>query len=183
MFHLWHNLTAGPGAPARVHAVIEVPKGSRNKYEYSKEAGVIKLDRVLYSPLHYPGDYGFIPQSYFEGDRDPMDILVMMNEATFPGCVIEARPLGMLKMIDKGEPDYKVLAVPATDPNFAHYQEFQDIPQHFLLEVEHFFMTYKQLEGFNVESVGWVGTADTRAEINRAIEVYRKTFPPPDTPR
>ncbi|MEL6306786.1 MAG: inorganic diphosphatase [Chloroflexota bacterium] len=174
--HLWHNLSPGPDAPATIYAVIEVPKGTRNKYEYSKTAGVIKLDRVLYSPLHYPGDYGFIPQSYFD-DNDPMDVLVMMNEATFPGCVIEARALGMLKMIDKGEPDYKVLAVPSTDPFFQQYLTFDDIPRHYLEEVKHFFMTYKQLEGATVENQGWVGTEETKEAITRSIHMYRDKFP------
>ncbi|MCA9914867.1 MAG: inorganic diphosphatase, partial [Anaerolineae bacterium] len=151
--------------------------GSRNKYEYSKKAGIIKLDRVLYSPLHYPGDYGFIPQSFAE-DGDPMDVLVMMNEATFPGCVVEARTLGMLKMIDKGEPDYKVLAVPATDPFFSQYERFEDVPKHYLEEVKHFFMTYKQLEGATVENQGWVGTDETRDSIIHAIRFYREAFPP-----
>jgi inorganic pyrophosphatase len=174
--HLWHNLAPGPKPPEIVYAVIEVPKGSRNKYEYSKKAGVIKLDRVLYSPLHYPGDYGFIPQSYFD-DGDPMDILVMMNEATFPGCVIEARTLGMLKMIDKGETDYKILAVPATDPNFEHIQTFDDVPKHYLEEVKHFFMTYKQLEGATVENKGWVGAEETYEAIMRSLKLYRDGFP------
>lgn len=174
--HLWHNLIPGPKAPEIVYAVIEVPKGSRNKYEYSKTAGVIKLDRVLYSPLHYPGDYGFIPQSYFD-DGDPMDILVMMNEATFPGCVVEARVVGMLKLIDNKELDYKVLAVPATDPNFDHIQKFEDVPRHFLEEVRHFFMVYKQLQGITAQSDGWVDTAGTRTAIVESIEHYRKKFP------
>lgn len=176
VFHLWHNLSAGPDSPRTVYAVIEVPKGSRNKYEYSKAAGVIKLDRVLYSPLHYPGDYGFIPQSYFE-DGDPMDVLVMMTESTFPGCVIEARTLATLKMIDNGQPDYKVLAVPHTDPNFAHLQTFEDIPKHFLEEVRHFFMTYKQLEGGNVENMGWVGTEETHDLIKVSMNRYNEKFP------
>jgi inorganic pyrophosphatase len=175
--HLWHNLSPGPNPPEIVYTVIEVPKGSRNKYEYSKKAGVIKLDRVLYSPLHYPGDYGFIPQSFFD-DGDPMDVLVMMNEATFPGCVVEARTLGMLKMIDKGEPDYKILAVPATDPNFGHLQTFDDIPKHYLEEVKHFFMTYKQLEGAVVQNHGWVGTDEAREEVVRSMRLYREQFPP-----
>lgn len=176
-FHLWHNLSPGPKPPEIVYAVIEVPKGSRNKYEYSKKAGVIKLDRVLYSALHYPGDYGFIPQSYFD-DNDPMDILVMMNEPTFPGCVIEARTLGMLKMIDKGELDYKILAVPATDPNFEHIQTFEDVPKHYLEEVKHFFMTYKQLEKAPVENKGWVGTEETYETVLRSLKMYRDEFPP-----
>jgi len=175
--HLWHNLSPGPQSPEIVNAVIEVPKGSRNKYEYSKSAGVIKLDRVLYSPLHYPGDYGFIPQSYFD-DGDPMDILVMMNEPTFPGCVVEARVLGMLKMIDKGDPDYKLLAVPSTDPFFNQYLTFEDIPKHYLEEVKHFFMIYKQLEGATVENKGWVGTEEARATVIHSLQLYRDKFPP-----
>lgn len=177
MIHLWHNLSSGPQPPDIVYAVVEVPKGSRNKYEYSKRAGVIKLDRVLYSPLHYPGDYGFIPQSYFE-DGDPMDILVMMNEPTFPGCVIEARPVGMFKMIDKGEPDYKVLAVPSTDPNFDDYRDLDDLPQHFPKEVGHFFMVYKQLQGTEVQNEGWVGADEAKKAIMASMALYRKDFPP-----
>jgi inorganic pyrophosphatase len=175
--HLWHNLTPGPDAPNVVYAVVEVPKGSRNKYEYSKSAGVIKLDRVLYSPLHYPGDYGFIPQSYY-GDGDPLDILVMMSEATFPGCVIEARPIGMLRLLDKGENDDKVLAVPATDPQFDEIHDLSDLSRHFPTEVEHFFVTYKQLEGKKVESQGWVGVKEAHAAIEMAFKMYRDEFPP-----
>jgi inorganic pyrophosphatase len=174
--HLWHNLTPGPQLPDIVYAVVEVPKGSRNKYEYSKRAGIIKLDRVLYSPLHYPGDYGFIPQTFFE-DGDPMDILVMMNEPTFPGCVIEARPVGMLKMIDKGEMDYKVLAVPATDPNFDEYHDLENLPKHFLKEVQHFFMVYKELQGTQSTNDGWVSAEPTKQAIEESIVNYRKNFP------
>lgn len=173
--HLWHDLAAGPKAPDIVYAVVEVPKGSRNKYEYSKSSGVIKLDRVLYSPLHYPGDYGFIPRSYFE-DGDPLDILVMLNEPTFPGCVIEARPIGMFKMIDKGASDYKILAVPATDPHFSDYHDLADIPQHYPTEVQHFFMTYKQLEGVEVQNEGWTGAAEAREAIKSALALYHATF-------
>lgn len=176
MLHLWHNLTPGPKVPEIVYAVIEVPKGSRNKYEYSKTAGVIKLDRVLYSPLHYPGDYGFIPQTFFD-DGDPMDILVMMNEPTFPGCVVEARVVGMLKLIDNNELDYKVLAVPHTDPNFGHIQRFEDVPKHYISEVEHFFITYKQLQGVSAVSEGWIAMDETRTAIDGAVQHYRSRFP------
>jgi inorganic pyrophosphatase len=175
--HLWHNLASGPSAPDVVYVVVEVPKGSRNKYEYSKTAGIIKLDRVLYSPLHYPGDYGFIPRTYFE-DGDPMDILVMMNAPTFPGCVVEARPLGMFKMIDRGEQDFKVLAVPHTDPNFDEYHTLSDLPAHFPREVEHFFMVYKELQGAEVKNEGWVGTEETRAAIKESMSLYHDRFPP-----
>lgn len=175
--HLWHNLSPGPKAPEVINVVVEVPKGSRNKYEYSKTAGVIKLDRVLYSALHYPGDYGFLPRSYFD-DGDPLDVLVMMNEATFPGCVIEARVLAMLKMIDKGEPDYKILAVPSTDPFFNQYLTYKDIPRHYLKEVKQFFMTYKNLEGATVENEGWVGTDEACLTVNYSLNLYREKFPP-----
>jgi len=175
--HLWHNLSSGPDAPDTIYTVVEVPKGNRNKYEYSKTAGVIKLDRVLYSPLHYPGDYGFIPRTYFE-DGDPTDVLVMMNAPTFPGCVIEARPLGMFKMIDKGELDYKVLAVPSTDPNFEDYHDLDDVPRHFPREVEHFFMVYKQLQGTEVKNDGWVGADEAKDAIRSSMKLYREKFPP-----
>ncbi|MDX1992306.1 MAG: inorganic diphosphatase [bacterium] len=175
--HLWHNLAPGPQPPDIVYAVVEVPKGSRNKYEYSKRAGVIKLDRVLYSPLHYPGDYGFIPQTFFD-DGDPMDILVMMNEATFPGCVIEARPVGILKMIDKGELDYKVLAVPATDPNFDEYHDLSDLPTHFPKEMQHFFSVYKQLQGTESRNDGWADAAEAKKYIAQSMNLYREKFPP-----
>jgi inorganic pyrophosphatase len=175
--HLWHNLSPGPNVPEVVYAVVEVPKGSRNKYEYSKSAGVIKLDRVLYSPLHYPGDYGFVPQSYY-GDGDPMDILVMMNEATFPGCVIEARPIGMLRLLDRGEHDDKILAVPATDPQFDEIHTLGNMAKHFLREVEHFFVVYKQLQGMQVVSEGWVDADSAREAVLESLRLYRDTFPP-----
>jgi inorganic pyrophosphatase len=162
--HLWHNLSAGPNPPDVIYVVVEVPKGSRNKYEYSKKAGVIKLDRVLYSSLHYPGDYGFIPQSYW-GDGDPLDVLVMMTEPTYPGCVIEARPLGM----------------PATDPNFNDIRSMDDVTKHFPNEVAHFFMTYKQLENVEVKNEGWVGIEETKAAIVESMRLYRETFPPSST--
>ncbi|PJF44790.1 MAG: inorganic pyrophosphatase [Phototrophicales bacterium] len=179
MIHLWHALSSGPKAPDSVYAVVEVPKGSRNKYEYSKTAGVIKLDRVLSSPVHYPGDYGFIPQTYYP-DNDPLDILVMMNEPSFPGCVIEARPVAMLRLIDKGQTDDKILAVPATDPEYDDYLDLDNLPRHFPNMVEHFFRTYKELErNAKVESLGWVGAEEAREAIRRAMALYRESFPPP----
>jgi len=168
----------GPKVPDVVYCIVEIPKGSRNKYEYSKTAGVIKLDRVLYSPLHYPSDYGLIPQTFYE-DGDPLDIMIMINEPTYPGCVIEARPIGMFQMLDRGMPDDKILAVPATDPNFDDYHDLPDIPRHFLQEVAHFFQTYKQLEANgNIEPKGWVGAEVAKEQILRSIENYRLKYPP-----
>lgn len=175
--HLWHHMSPGPNPPTVLHAVVEVPKGSRNKYEYSKAEGVIKLDRVLYSSIHYPGDYGFIPQTYSE-DGDPLDVIVIVNEPTFPTCVIEVRPLGMLKMLDRQEPDYKILAVPQSDPHFGDYWTLDDVPAHYLVEVEHFFGTYKTLEGVAVDDLGWSDLEAAQTEILAAIARYQAAFAP-----
>ena len=172
-FNFWRDLPPGPDVPRVVHVVVEIPKGSRNKYEYDEGLGVFKLDRVLYSPLHYPGDYGLVPQTIYE-DGDPLDVLVMVSEPTYTGCVIASRPLGIYRVLDRGVPDDKVLAVPATDPLFADYTDLDDVPRHFLAEVAHFFQTYKDLEGIGVEPVGWEPAAAARTEIERAIGRYRE---------
>jgi len=170
--NLWTELPAGPDVPRTVHVVVEIPKGSRNKYEYDQHSGVFKLDRVLYSPLHYPGDYGLVPQTVYD-DGDPMDVLVMVSEPTFSGCVIVARPLGILRLLDRGNRDDKVLAVPATDPLFADYTDLDDVPRHFLKEVAHFFKTYKDLEGIGVVPIGWEPAAVAQMEIERSVQRYR----------
>jgi inorganic pyrophosphatase len=174
--NLWHELVPGTKVPEVLYAVIEIAKGSRNKYEYSKTGGVFKLDRVLYSPFVYPAEYGFVPQTYFD-DGDPLDILVMMNEPTFVGCVIECRPLGMLRMVDSGEPDSKILAVPADDPYFKHYASLKDVSPHFLREVEHFFQAYKTLQGKVCTTEGWADLEETQDVIRRSVEAYRAKFP------
>lgn len=173
--NLWHDLVPGPKPPDTLYVVVEAPKTSRNKYEYSKTLGHIQLNRVLYSPLHFPGDYGFIPQTFSE-DNDPLDVLVMTNNPTFPGCVIQARPIGMFKMIDKGELDYKILAVPADDPLFDGYWDVSNVPLHFPKEMAHFFMTYKQLEGTEVTNEGWAGVNIAKDTIQQAIERYQEHF-------
>jgi inorganic pyrophosphatase len=175
--NLWHRLPSGPSIPQTVYCIVEIPKGSRNKYEYSKSAGIIKLDRVLWSSMHYPSDYGLIPQTYAD-DGDPLDILVMVNEPTFAGCVIEARPIGIFHMIDRGDPDEKILAVPSTDPLFTDYKDLSDVPKHFLTEVAHFFQTYKQLQGIQVTPKGWENAEKAREVIVQAIERYKEKFPP-----
>jgi inorganic pyrophosphatase len=157
-----------------VHSIIEVPKGRRSKFEIDKETGLIKLDRYLYCASHYPGDYGFIPQTLAE-DGDALDILVMVNEPTFSGCLIEARVVGLFKMLDRGEKDFKVLAVPRFDPLFSEYRDLQSVPPHFLLEVEHFFSTYKQLEGVAIETLGWEGVDGAMKVVKDAVERYRAT--------
>ena len=169
MIHPWRDLPAGPTPPEVVTAVIEIPQGSRNKYELDKDSGLFKLDRVLYSAVHYPGDYGLIPQTLAE-DGDPLDILVMVNEATFSGCLIEARVIGLFRMKDNGFNDFKVFAVPNSDPLFADYHELDDVPANFLKEVEHFFATYKQLEGGVIEVGGWAGAKDAIAEVESSVQ-------------
>lgn len=173
--NLWHELEPGPDPPDVIYVIVEIPKGSRNKYELSKELGVIRLARVLFSSLYYPGDYGLIPRTYYE-DEDPLDVLVMNNEATFPGCVIEARPIGIFKMLDQGLPDDKILAVPASDPLFKDYQSIKDIPQHFLREVGHFFEVYKDLEGVRTSPIGWEDRDSARAQIDHAMDLYRREY-------
>jgi len=173
--NLWRELPPGPGAPEVVYCIVEIPKGSRNKYEYQEDTGVIKLDRVLYSSIHYPGDYGLIPRTFCE-DGDPLDILVMTNQPTFPGCVIEARPIGVFHMRDAGLTDDKILAVPTNDPLSQEYNDIADIPQHFLAEVAHFFEVYKDLERIRTEALGWESVAVAREVIAAAIQLFEERF-------
>ncbi|HTR77839.1 MAG TPA: inorganic diphosphatase [Gemmatimonadaceae bacterium] len=175
MIHLWRDLSPGRHPPEEVTAVIEIPAGSRNKYELDKETGQMKLDRVLYSSVHYPGEYGFVPRTLHD-DGDPIDVLVLLKEQTFPGCLIDVRPLGMLRMIDRGEPDDKILCVPLHDPFYGEYFDIADLPQHVLLEVEYFFSTYKTLEGKTVQVVGWEKSEAAMRAITDSIRRYAAEF-------
>src|ERR671936_223598 len=175
MFHLWRDLAPGPHPPEEVTAVIEIPFGSRNKYELDKVTGMMKLDRVLYSSMHYPGDYGFIPRTLAE-DGDPCDVVVLVNEETFPGCLIDVRPLGVLRMLDKGEPDDKLLAVPLHDPSYEEFFDIADIPRHVLKEIEHFFERYKDLEGKRVQILGWEQSVHAMQVITESIRRYDAAF-------
>jgi inorganic pyrophosphatase len=159
-------LPIGERAPEIVHAVIEIPLGSRNKYEYRPDLGVIMRDRVLSAAVRYPTDYGFIPSTLTD-DGDPLDILVAAYDPAFPGCILLARPLGVLDMTDEKGRDYKIFAVPADDPRFAEVTSLDDLPSHILREVEHFFAVYKQLEEKRVEVYGWQG-------LEHAYELIRK---------
>jgi inorganic pyrophosphatase len=168
----FHAVHPGPNVPNVLNAIVEIPKGRRSKFEVDKETGLLKLDRYLYSSLMYPGDYGFVPQTLAE-DGDPLDILVMVNEPTFSGCLIEARPIGLFKMTDHGHNDYKVLAVPSRDPIFADFNDLWRVPPHFLREVEHFFATYKELEGEKgddvVQTLGWESADKAHEEVMASI--------------
>jgi len=174
----------GPGrqAPEMVNAVIEIPTGSRIKYEIDHHTGLVHVDRVLFSPFHYPAEYGFIPGTLAE-DGDPADVLVLINGATYPGVVIRARPIGVLRMHDDKGHDAKVLAVAADDPTYTHVSSRRDLPPHFLLEVEHFFLTYKDLERKSVQSDGWGGKDEAQAFIRDCIAAAGKAaVQPPAKP-
>jgi len=166
MANLWTDIPAGPNPPEEIHAVVECLKGERNKYEYDKDVEGCVLDRVLHSNVHYPSDYGFIPQSYYD-DEDP----------TFPGCVIEARPVGLMGMDDDGEQDDKVIAVPVEDPRYDHIQDINDVPEHLRKEIEHFFETYKALEpGKETEALGFENKEAAHDAVERSMELYEEKF-------
>jgi len=151
--------------------IVEIPKNSANKYEYDGELGVFRLDRALYSPMHYPGDYGFIPGTLAE-DGDPMDVLVLVEEHSFTGCLMAVRPVGMLDMIDQEEPDQKILAVPNRNPRFDQWHTIDQVFPHMLREIEHFFTIYKELEGKRTKMQGWKGPREARD----AIRASRQRF-------
>lgn len=159
-------MPAGHKAPAVVNAVIEIPLGSRNKYEYRPDLDLIVRDRVLSAAMRYPSDYGFIPSTLTE-DGDPLDILVAAYEPAFPGCVLRARPVGLLDMTDEKGRDYKIFAVPDDDPRFEEIATLEGLPPHILREVEHFFTVYKQLENKRVQVHGWSGRDQAHAIIRQ----------------
>ena len=142
--------------PESLEAVVEIPRGSRNKYELDEETGAIRLDRVLFSSVHYPTDYGFIPGTR-AGDGDHLDALVVVEEPTFPGCRLRVRPIGILDMRDEKGPDQKIIAVPVADPRFDNVNDLSDLAPHWLLEIENFFATYKTLEAKDTHILGWHG--------------------------
>ena len=164
-------LPAGPNPPHLVNAIVEIQQGGSNKYEYDKELGLFRLDRVLYSAVHYPMAYGFIPSTLAD-DGDPLDILVMTRSPTFTGCLIEAKPIGLFRMHDEKGEDEKILSVPTVDPRFSEMDSLADMRPHRLREVEHFFSIYKDLEDKKVEIIGWADRDHAILAINRAIKAY-----------
>jgi len=162
------EVPTGTKAPEEVNVIIEIPRLSQNKYEMDPDLGVMRLDRVLYSPLHYPADYGFIPQTKYL-DGDPVDALVLISRPTFPGVVVDARPVGVLEMRDGGQPDEKILCIATKDPRFNQRFTMKDMNPHTLAEIVHFFEVYKALENKEVEILGW----KDREEAWRIISTYR----------
>jgi inorganic pyrophosphatase len=175
VLHPWHGVEAGAQAPRVVNAVIEIPQGSRAKYEIDKPSGLLKLDRVIYSSFYYPVNYGFIPQTY-GGDKDPLDILVITSLAVQPLTIMDAKIIGVMQMVDSGDADDKIIAVAATDPSVNHYNNIEELPKHFFDELRHFFEEYKKLENKTV-IVEEFGDKTTALKIVAdAIDFYKETF-------
>ena len=151
--------------------IVEIPKNSSNKYEYDGETGLFRLDRALYSPLHYPGDYGFVPGTLAE-DGDPLDVLALVDDASYPGVLISVRPVGVLDMVDDDEPDQKILAVPNKNPRFDQIHTLDQVFPHKLREIEHFFTIYKELEGKRTEMRGWRGPREARDLVRLCRDRY-----------
>ncbi|MGB8478523.1 MAG: inorganic diphosphatase [Acidobacteriaceae bacterium] len=161
------DIPIGENAPEIVTAVIEIPQDSVNKYEYDKKLRVFRLDRNLHSPVHYPGDYGFIPRTLAE-DGDPLDILILGDAPTFSGCIYFARPIGLFEMLDQGAHDEKILAYATGNPRFSSIQDYTDVQPHILREVEHFFSIYKDLEGKRTQVLGWKAKQTALEVIQRS---------------
>ena len=173
--HPWHGVHYGDHAPQKVNALIEIPQGSRAKYEVDKATGLLLLDRVIYSSFHYPVNYGFIPQTLGQ-DSDPLDILVLCSQSIQSLCLVEATVIGNMQMIDSGQLDDKIIAVASKDPSVNHYTKIEDLPQHFLLELRNFFEQYKVLENKKVEIDNFQDKATAWGIITDAIDLYKETY-------
>lgn len=173
--NIWHDIKKERIKTDSFIAVIEIPKGSKKKYELDKETGLIILDRVLFASTHYPANYGFIPRTY-AGDNDPLDVLVLCQEDIEPMSLVECYPIGIMKMIDQDEVDEKIIAVPYSDPSMNGYKDISELPQHLLTEIGHFFETYKILEGKQTYILDVEGRAEAEKIIEQSIENYEVTF-------
>ena len=171
--NLWHDIE--PGDKDSMNVIIEIPSGSKNKYEIDKDTGLISLDRALHTTQDYPVDYGFVPRTYYYDD-DPLDVVVLTTYPLFPGVVVKVRPVALINMIDGGDRDDKVVGVPIDDPRWDGVKDVEDINKHTLRELKHFFETYKGLQDKVVEVSG-VGTAeDARQAFQKSIEMYSEKF-------
>lgn len=158
-----------------LECIIEVPRGSRNKYELDKKSGLLRLDRVLYSAVFYPANYGFIPRTFCD-DSDPLDILVLGQEPVVPLCIVTARPIGVMQMVDENEEDDKIIAIHENDPAFTHYRDISHLPEHALNELQRFFEDYKALEHKKVRIERFLGRIDAHNVITRSMRLYEETF-------
>lgn len=175
VLHPWHGISYGNQAPEIVNAVIEIPKGSKAKYEIDKPSGLLKLDRVIHSAFHYPINYGFIPKTY-GGDKDPLDILVLSSVSIQPLCIVAAKIIGVMQMIDSGDADDKIIAVAATDPSVNYIENMSELPKHFFNELKQFFQEYKKLENKTVIVEDFQNKQTALSIINEAIDFYKQNF-------
>jgi inorganic pyrophosphatase len=173
--HPWHGVHYGEKAPSTVNALVEIPQGSRSKYEVDKVTGLLRLDRVIYSSFQYPINYGFIPQTLGK-DGDPLDILILCSQSIQPMCLVEANVIGNMQMIDQGKKDDKIIAVAAKDPSVNHISRIEELPNHFLLELKNFFEQYKVLENKKVEIDEFQDKDTACLIIREAIEFYKENF-------
>ena len=173
--HPWHGVPVGKQAPRMVNAIIEIPQGSRAKYEIDKESGLLRLDRIIYSSFYYPCNYGFIPQTY-GGDKDPLDILVITSQPIQALCLVDAKVVGVMQMVDCGDADDKIISVAANDPSVNHYNNIEELPKHFFDELRHFFEEYKKLENKMVVVEEFGDKTTALKIIQDAIDFYKETF-------
>ncbi|MGJ8684162.1 MAG: inorganic diphosphatase [Nonlabens sp.] len=174
--HPWHDVSYGDDAPEKVMGIIEIPKNTRAKYELDKESGMLLLDRVIYSSMYYPTNYGFIPQTYCD-DNDPLDILVLSQIEIVPMCLVECKVIGVMQMLDGGEMDDKIIAVAANDMSVAHVNDVSELPEYWKKEMRNFFQDYKKLEKKTVEVEEFQGRKKAMEIVQQAIEDYKKKFP------
>ena len=177
MTHPWHQVSIGNQQPDIVHSIIEIPKGSRAKYELDKETGLLRLDRVLYSAVYYPANYGFIPQTLGD-DHDPLDILVLSQIDIVPLCIVDAKVIGVMRMIDNNEGDDKIIAVAANDISVAHINSISELPKHFIEELKNFFEEYKKLEKKTVLVQDFQDKNVAIQIIQKTIDEYQKMYNP-----
>jgi inorganic pyrophosphatase len=173
--HPWHNVDPENKGDGTITALIEIPKGTRAKYEIDKESGLLKLDRVLFSSMYYPANYGFIPQTYC-GDRDPLDIVVFSQIDFVPLCLVPSKVIGVMRMSDNGDEDDKLIAVAAGDPSVNHINDISQLPQHFISELRNFFEDYKKLEKKNVIVYEFLNREEALTILNTSLELYLTTF-------
>ena len=173
--NLLHDVSSGNSIPNEINVIIEINKGSKNKYELDKETGLIKLDRVMHTAQDYPFDYGFVPQTHWH-DGDPLDVVLLTTYPLIPGLLVEARPVAVIDMVDGGESDAKIIAVPVGDPRFKNVHSLKDINEHTLKEIEHFFLTYKQVQKKVVTIDSVRDVEDAKNVIKEGVELYKKEF-------